>query len=332
MATRDQIVTANRATFDAWNAHDPDAVAAVFAEDAVIRDVGSPEPVRGRAAIRDRVADLIARVPGPASCASSTWWWGRTRTPTAGSSPAPTAASSSAWRPPGARSRSRAPPSAASTQHGLVVEDVNFWDVPALLGAAERLTLAAMDPLSLPPDLPVPEDDGGGAAPARDARCRRSPCRPRPASDVALARPRWLDGRVRLPAHRPSRRGAARGGEEAWNAIPGARGCTPELCGVRDDHAALEALGARVFGLSTQDTDYQREVAERLGLRYPLLSDEALRLTRALRLPTFEVDGLTLMRRLTLLIRDGEIAQVAYPVFPPDGAAAQALELLAART
>ena len=118
------------------------------------------------------------------------------------------------------------------------------------------------------------------------------------------------------------------GGEDSWNAIPGARGCTPELCGVRDDHSVLRDLGAAVFGLSTQDTAYQREAVERLGLTYPLLSDESLALAGALRLPTFETDGLTLLRRLTLIVRDGVVADVIYPVFPPDEAAARAAERL----
>jgi peroxiredoxin len=188
--------------------------------------------------------------------------------------------------------------------------------------------MAAMDPLSLPPDLPVPEDDGA----ASHLPGTRIPALTLPATmgeDVALAA---LGGwtvvfaypRTGRPGEEPP------GGEPAWNAIPGARGCTPELCGVRDDHGALEALGARVFGLSTQDTDYQHEVADRLALTYPLLSDADLRLTRALDLPTFEVEGMTLLRRLTLLVHDGEIARVAYPVFPPDGAAAQAHKWLRA--
>lgn len=186
--------------------------------------------------------------------------------------------------------------------------------------------MAAMDPLVLPPDLPVPEDDGAA---------RHLPGTALP--DVAL--PATTGGEIALSAvagwsvvfayPRTGRPGEELpGGEEGWNSIPGARGCTPELCGVRDDHGALESLGARVFGLSTQDTDYQREVAERLGLTYPLLSDAHLRLTRALDLPRFEVEGMTLLRRLTLIIRDGEIAVVAYPVFPPDAAARQALGLL----
>lgn len=183
-----------------------------------------------------------------------------------------------------------------------------------------------MDPLVLPPNLPVPEDDGA----ARHLPGTTLPDVTLPATtgpDTSLA---GLGGWSVVFAYpRTGRPGEELpGGEEGWNAIPGARGCTPELCGVRDDHGALEALGAAVFGLSTQNTAYQREVAERLGLGYPLLSDAELRLTLALGLPRFEVEGMTLLRRLTLIVRDGEIAAVAYPVFPPDAAARQALGLL----
>jgi peroxiredoxin len=108
------------------------------------------------------------------------------------------------------------------------------------------------------------------------------------------------------------------GGTEAWDAIPGARGCTPQACGYRDHHAELVELGVRVFGLSSQDTDYQREAADRLELPYPLLSDESLRLADALRLPRFEHAGLTLLRRHTLVIDNGRIETVFYPVFPSD--------------
>ncbi len=108
-----------------------------------------------------------------------------------------------------------------------------------------------------------------------------------------------------------------------WNDIPGARGCTPESCGFRDHYRALQALGARVFGLSTQDTEYQREAADRLQLPYALLSDAALAFTRALRLPTFTVAGMTLIKRLTLVLNDGVIEKVFYPVFPPGEHAAE---------
>ena len=102
-----------------------------------------------------------------------------------------------------------------------------------------------------------------------------------------------------------------------WDDIPGARGCTPQSCGFRDHHAELGELGARVFGLSTQNTTYQREAAERLQLPFLLLSDEKLELARTLRLPTFEAEGMTLIKRLTLVIEEGEIQKVFYPVFPP---------------
>jgi peroxiredoxin len=109
---------------------------------------------------------------------------------------------------------------------------------------------------------------------------------------------------------------------DGWDMIPGARGCTPQSCGFRDQHARMTALGVdRVFGLSTQDTAYQKEAAERLHLPFPLLSDAEGALTAALKLPTFDVDGMTLLKRLTLLVDDGRITRVWYPVFPPDESA-----------
>lgn len=106
---------------------------------------------------------------------------------------------------------------------------------------------------------------------------------------------------------------------ENWDMIPGARGCTPQSCAFRDHHQDLIAAGtAYVFGLSTQDTAYQREMAERLHLPFPVLSDESFVLTRALRLPTMKVAGMTLLKRLSMVIKDGKIVKVFYPVFPPD--------------
>jgi peroxiredoxin len=104
-----------------------------------------------------------------------------------------------------------------------------------------------------------------------------------------------------------------------WNEIPGARGCTPQSCAFRDHYEELKRAGAtQVFGLSTQDTAYQREAVERLHLPFELLSDEKLAFARAFNLPTFEVDGMTLIKRVTLILRGGVIAKVFYPVFPPD--------------
>src|SRR5689334_3692394 len=114
-----------------------------------------------------------------------------------------------------------------------------------------------------------------------------------------------------------------------WDMIPGARGCTPQTCSFRDLFAELKAAGAsHVFGLSSQSNDYQAEMAARLHLPFPVLSDEKLLLTRVLNLPTMEVAGLTLIKRLALIIDDGRITHAFYPVFPPDRNAGDVLEWL----
>src|ERR1700680_4927591 len=92
-----------------------------------------------------------------------------------------------------------------------------------------------------------------------------------------------------------------------WDQIPGARGCTPHTCAFRDLHAEFAAIGARVFGLSTQDIAYQREMVERLHVPFPVLSDAGLELARALRLPTLDVAGQTLLKRIAWIARDGTI-------------------------
>jgi peroxiredoxin len=183
-----------------------------------------------------------------------------------------------------------------------------------------------IDPTRLPDNLPAPEDDGaadhlGGAA---------LPAVALPATDGTSVRLDELSGLTVVVAYpRTGRPGQEPpGGEAGWNAIPGARGCTPEVCSFRDERVRFAERGARLFGLSTQDTGYQREAVERLHLPYPLLSDAALELTRALDLPTFEVDGMTLIKRVTLIVRDGVIADVVYPVFPPDQGAELALARL----
>jgi peroxiredoxin len=183
---------------------------------------------------------------------------------------------------------------------------------------------------TLPGDLPAPEDDGAAA---------HLPGKSMP----AIALPSTAGGSVRVDVtpegvHRlvlyayPR---TGRPGEEPltpdWDRIPGARGCTPESCGFRDHAAELWDEGAAVAGLSTQDSDFQREAAERLQLPFPLLSDAGLELTQALQLPTFTVAGQTLLKRLTLVVRDGAIEHVFYPVFPPDTHAAAVLEWLRAR-
>lgn len=116
-----------------------------------------------------------------------------------------------------------------------------------------------------------------------------------------------------------------------WDDIPGARGCTPEVCSFRDLAAEFAAVGAALFGMSTQDTAYQREAVERLALPYPLLSDVDLALATAIGLPTMEIADVTLLKRLTMILTAGRIETVIYPVFPPDRAAAEAMARLTDR-
>lgn len=118
---------------------------------------------------------------------------------------------------------------------------------------------------------------------------------------------------------------------DGWDAIPGARGCTPQACGFRDHAADLARLGARVFGLSTQDTAYQREMAARLHLPFAILSDARFTFADALRLPTFTVDGMRLIKRLTLIVKDNQIEHVFYPVFPPSASAGAVVAWLESR-
>ncbi len=184
---------------------------------------------------------------------------------------------------------------------------------------------AQTDPSQLPAGLPVPVDDGAAAhlmgtlipdiqLQATDGRL------------VSLARL----GNSRTIVYAYPRTG--RPGEPDltadWDSIPGARGCTPEACAFRDHHDALKAAGAGVFGLSTQSTADQQELVARLHLPFPILSDEDLVLTRAMRLPTFSAANHTLLRRLTLVIRDRRVEHVWYPVFPPDLHAERVLQWL----
>lgn len=177
---------------------------------------------------------------------------------------------------------------------------------------------------TIPPDLPVPQDDGaarhlpGKALPSVLLSCTSG-------NPVDLSR---LAGFVVVYCYprtgRPDEE--ALGGTENWNRIPGARGCTPQSCAYNDLHAQLQALGARVYGLSTQSTGYQQEAVRRLGLAFPLLSDSSHLLADQLKLPGFEVAGTRLLKRTTLIIRDGRIVHCFYPVFPPDEDARNVVE------
>jgi peroxiredoxin len=175
--------------------------------------------------------------------------------------------------------------------------------------------------------IPAPVDDGAaahlpglavaaGALPATDGR------------HIDLAA---LPGRTVVFAYPRTGEPGQPGLTEDWDAIPGARGCTPQTCSFRDLHAELRAAGAtHVFGLSSQDTAYQAAMAARLHLPFPVLSDAGLAFSRAMRLPLMEVAGHTLIRRLALVIDDGRVTTVFYPVFPPDRNAGDVLDWLRA--
>ena len=176
---------------------------------------------------------------------------------------------------------------------------------------------AIHNPLVLPDNLPVPQNDGA----ARHLKGASLPDVALPATDGTSVNLAKLKGRTVVYVYpRTGRPGQAM--PTGWDAIPGARGCTPQSCGFRDHFAELKRLGvAALFGLSTQDTAYQHEAAERLHLPFAILSDAEFRLTRGLNLPTFSVDGMTLIKRMALVIDDGAITHVFYPVFPPDKSA-----------
>ena len=181
----------------------------------------------------------------------------------------------------------------------------------------------AQNPHELPNDLPVPTDDGA-ADHLQGMRLPPVTLASTAGETVDLSA---LPGRTVVYCYPMTGRP---GGDlpRGWDEIPGARGCTPQSCSFRDHHVELQGLGARVFGLSTQDTEYQSEAAGRLRLSFALLSDAELAFAGALGLPTFEVEGTVLLKRLTLVIEGGRIEKVFYPIFPPDKSAAQVVEWL----
>jgi peroxiredoxin len=183
----------------------------------------------------------------------------------------------------------------------------------------------------LPADLPVPIDDGaarhlgGMALPAVALRSTAG-------GSVRLDDP-GIPLAVVYCYPRTGRPDAiALGNIADWNAIPGARGCTPQSCAYRDHYEELQRLGAAVFGLSTQNTDYQREAALRLDLPFPLLSDVTGEFSSSLRLPWFEFEGERLLKRLTLIVGSGHVLHCIYPVFPPDKDAENVIAWIGAKS
>ena len=182
------------------------------------------------------------------------------------------------------------------------------------------------NPQFLPPGIPAPQDDGA----ARHLAGMKLPDLALPASDGAAVNLSKLKGRTVVYIYK---RTGGPGGEPpaGRDPLPGAPGSTPPACSFRDHFGELKRLGvAQLYGLSTQDTAYQREAATRLHLPFAILSDEKLALTKTLKLPTFSVAGMTLLKRMALVVDDGAITKAFYPVFPPDKSAEEVIAWLQA--
>jgi peroxiredoxin len=176
------------------------------------------------------------------------------------------------------------------------------------------MTVTSTNPNETAADMPVPQDDGR----ARHLEGMALPDIALPTTSGTAVNLSKLSGRCVVYIY-PRTRAPETASLPGWETIPGARGCTLQTCSFRDHSAELAALGVRLlFGLSTQDSAYQREAVERLHLPFSLLSDEALQLTRTLKLPSFIISGLTLLKRMAWVLDEGKITKVFYPVFPPE--------------
>ncbi len=182
------------------------------------------------------------------------------------------------------------------------------------------------NPNILPPGIPAPQDDGG----ANHLPGMKLPDVALPATSGGSVDLSKLKGRTVVYVY-PRTGVPGTDLPPGWDEIPGARGCTPQSCSFRDHFGELKRLGVvQLYGLSTQGTAYQQEAASRLRLPFAILSDEKLTLTTALKLPTFATSGMTLLKRMALVIDDGKITHVFYPVFPPDKSAEEVIAWLQA--
>lgn len=180
---------------------------------------------------------------------------------------------------------------------------------------------------SFPSDVPKPEDDGA----CNHLQGTTLPSVSLPSTSGSPVDLSKLSGLTILFCY-PRTAGPNETVPDSWNQIPGARGCTPQACSFRDASSDFAEHGvARIFGCSTQDTAYQQELRERTHLPYHILSDEKLDLVSALKLPTFEFNGATLIKRMSMAIQDGKIVRVWYPVFPPGESAGEVLKWLKSR-
>lgn len=182
------------------------------------------------------------------------------------------------------------------------------------------------DLANLPASLPVPENDGG---------CSHLLDRVLPRVVLPSTAGRMVNlAELNVPSvlfFYPRNAQPHESIPEEWNMVPGARGCTPHSCGFRDLHQEFKLLGFQVFGVSTQDTDYQKELVNRVHLPFEILSDAKFELARALQLPTFEFRGLRLLKRMAWVVEGCKITRVFYPVFPPDKNADEVLAWLKVR-
>ncbi|WP_028946476.1 peroxiredoxin [Synechocystis sp. PCC 6714] len=177
--------------------------------------------------------------------------------------------------------------------------------------------------IELPPDLPIPVDDGA---------CSHLLGIHLPSISLPSTQGEYVDlsmflGRVVVYCYPMTGQPGIPLPDE-WDTIPGARGCTPQSCNFRDHYQELNKLGASVFGLSTQSTNHQLEAKIRLHLPFELLSDHALNFTNMLKLPIFKVEGKHFIKRVTLIIEEGKIIKIFYPVFPPDKSADEVINWL----
>ena len=198
--------------------------------------------------------------------------------------------------------------------------------MPLALTSARLLAQQTPNVSDLPANLPRPKDDGG----ARHLRGMRLPDLDLPSTANRLVNLSRISAPRIVVYCYPMTGQPGKPLPAGWDDIPGARGCTPETCGFRDHHKDLEKLHADVYGVSTQSTAYQQEMVKRLEVPFEVLSDEKMAFTRALKLPTFTVEGVTLIKRLTLIVRDRKIEKVFYPVFPPDKHAEEVIAWLKA--
>lgn len=187
--------------------------------------------------------------------------------------------------------------------------------------------MSPQDPTKLPDGLPVPVDDGA----ADHIEGTRLPPVILPSTDGGTLDLGSVGGTLVVYVYPKAGRPGIDPPDE-WDAIPGARGCTPQSCAFRDHHAELVDVGATVVGLSTQSTEEQKRFKADNHLPFTLVSDAGFELARALKLPTFEFDDVTLLKRITLVAQDGEIVKVFYPVFPPDRNPQDVIDWLTARS